>query len=162
MANFVFRLQALLDRRIDARRQAEEELTRREGALAAEEKTMQELEAAAIETEGRYQRRRTERSVSGRNRGLPFLARDSALAGLKLDVQAAQSAVMSQQILVDQAHELVREAHAALAVRKQEEDVLQKFREKARDRFCREESYREELEQDEIGSVMYLNAQGRK
>lgn len=162
MSEFVFRLQSLLDRRIEARRQAEEDLARRERELAAEKKTMQELEAAAVEAEALYQRRRTERAVSGRRRGLSLLTQDSALAGLKLDVQAARSAVMSQQILLDQAQELVQEAHAAVAVRKQEEDVLQKFREKAQARFLREESYREELEQDEIGSVMYQSAQGRK
>jgi flagellar biosynthesis chaperone FliJ len=161
MAEFVFRLQGLLDRRIEARRRAEEQLAACERGLAAEKKTMQELEAAADAAEALYQRRRAERSASGRNRGTPFLSQDSALAGLKLDVQAARSAVLSQQIFVDEASEHLEEAHAALAARKQEEDVLEKFREKAKDRFVREESYREELEQDEIGSVMYLSRQSR-
>jgi hypothetical protein len=161
MAEFVFRLQALLDRRIEARRQAEERLASCERALAAEKKTMQELEAGADAAEALYQRRRAERSLSGRNRGAPFLSQDSTLAGLKLDAQAARSAVLSQQIFVDEASGHLRKATAALAVRKQEEDVLEKFREKARDRFMREESYREELEQDEVGSVMFLSRQGR-
>lgn len=161
MADFVFRLQALLDQRIEARRQAEEELATRERALAAEKKTIEELEAAADAAEALYQRKRAERSVSGRNRGVPFLSQDSALAGLKLDVQAARSAVLSQQIFVDEAFGHVQEAHAALAARKQEEDVLEKYREKAQARFLREESYREELEQDEIGNVMYLSRQRR-
>ena len=162
MSEFVFRLQALLDRRIEARRQAEEELAAREKALVAEKKTMQELETAARAAEERYRRKRAERSMSRKNRGVPFLSQDRALAGLKLDAQDAQSAVLSQQIFVDQALDGVRAAHAALSARKQEEDVLEKFREKAQARFVREESYREELEQDEIGSVMYLSRQGRR
>jgi flagellar biosynthesis chaperone FliJ len=161
MAEFVFRLQTLLDQRTQARKKAEEELAARERELAAERKTMQELESAARDAEARYQRKRTERSMSGRNLGVPFLNQDSALAGLKLDVQAARSDVMSQQIFVDQAVERVNEAHAALAARKQDEDVLEKFREKSKARFLQEENYKEELEQDEIGSVMYLSRQGR-
>jgi flagellar biosynthesis chaperone FliJ len=162
MGTFVFRLQPVLDRRIEARKKAEEALAEHQRALAAEQKTMRELEAAAESAVARYQRRRAERSVSGTSRGVPIRNQDSALFGLKLDVQAAQAAVLSQQIFVDQAFELVKEARGVLDNRKRDEDVLERFRQRALERFLREEAYREELEQDEIGNVMHLSRREKK
>jgi flagellar biosynthesis chaperone FliJ len=83
------------------------------------------------------------------------------LSGLKLDLQAAQSGVFSQQVFVDQAREGVREAQEALQVCRREVDVLDKYREKAEKRFLQEAAYREELEQDEIGNVMHLSRRSR-
>ena len=93
--------------------------------------------------------------------GVPILIQNDSLIGLEMDVQEARSAVLSQQILVDQALELVREANAVLASRRLDEEVLEKYREKTKTRFEREESYKEELEQDEIGSVIYLTRRAR-
>jgi siroheme synthase len=78
-----------------------------------------------------------------------------------MDMQEARSAVLSQQILVDRALELVKKANAVLAFRRLDEEVLEKYRQKAKTRFEQEESYKEELEQDEIGSVIYLNRRAR-
>jgi flagellar biosynthesis chaperone FliJ len=78
-----------------------------------------------------------------------------------MDVQEARSAVLSQQILVDQAREGVNEANKLLASRRLDEEVLEKYRQKAKARFEQEESYKEELEQDEIGSVIYLSRRAR-
>ena len=78
-----------------------------------------------------------------------------------MDVQEARSALLSQQILVDQALELVNEANKVLASRRLDEEVLEKYRQKAKTRFEQEESYKEDLEQDEIGSVSYLSRRAR-
>jgi flagellar biosynthesis chaperone FliJ len=159
---FVFRLQALLDQRIDLRKDAESELKAREGELATERKTLHELENAAEAAALRYRRRRAERSKSGMSRGVPILIQNDSLLGLEIDVQEARSAILSQQILVDQALELVSQANATLASRRLDEDVLEKYRQKAQTRFEQEESYKEELEQDEIGNVMHLSRRSRK
>jgi flagellar biosynthesis chaperone FliJ len=82
--------------------------------------------------------------------------------GLKLDVQGAQSALLSQQVFVDQAVEAVLQARTALEEVRREVDVLEKYREKAEKRFLQEAAYREELEQDEIGNVMHLSRQVRR
>lgn len=158
---FVFRLQALLDQRIDLRKQAEDELKARENELSAEKKTLQELEQAVVMTVALYRRRRTERSKSGMSLGVPILIQNDALIGLEMDVQEARSAVLSQQILVDQALELVKKANVVLASRRVDEEVLEKYRQKAKTRFEHEENYKEELEQDEIGSVIYLGKRAR-
>jgi len=158
---FVFRLQALLDQRIDLRKQAEDDLKARERELAAENSTLRELEQSVETAVALYRRRRAERSRSGMTLGVPILIQNDSLIGLEMDVQEARSAVLSQQILVDQALELVREANAVLASRRLDEEVLEKYRQKAKTRFEQEESYKEELEQDEIGSVIYLSRRAR-
>jgi len=158
---FVFRLQVLLDQRIDRRKQAEDELKAREGELSVEKKMLQELEQAVETAVGLYRRRRAERSRSGMSRGVPILIQNDSLIGLEMDVREARSAVLSQQILVDQALELVKKANAVLASRRLDEEILDKYRQKAKTRFEQEESYREELEQDEIGSVIYLGRRAR-
>ena len=158
---FVFRLQALLDQRIDLRKQAEDDLKVRERELAAENNTLREFEQSVETAVALYRRRRSERSRSGMSLGVPILIQNDSLIGLEMDVQEARSAVLSQQILVDQALELVREANAVLASRRLDEEVLEKYRQKAKTRFEQEESYKEELEQDEIGSVIYLSRRAR-
>jgi flagellar biosynthesis chaperone FliJ len=158
---FVFRLQALLDQRIDRRKHAEEELKTREGELSAERKTLKELEQAVETAVALYRRRRAERSRSGMSLGVPILIQNDSLTGLEMDVQEARSAVLSQQILVDQALELVTNANAVLASRRLDEEVLEKYRQKTKTRFEQEESYKEELEQDEIGSVIFLGRRAR-
>jgi flagellar biosynthesis chaperone FliJ len=158
---FVFRLQALLDQRINLRKHAEDEMKVRESELSAENKTLRELEQAVETAVALYRRRRAERSKSGRSLGVPILIQNDALIGLEMDVQEARSAVLSQQILVDQARERLNEANAILASRRLDEEVLEKYRQKAKTRFEQEESYKEELEQDEIGSVIYLGRRAR-
>lgn len=158
---FVFRLQAILDQRIDLRKQAEDELKSKERDLAAEKKMLQELEEAVEKAVALYRRRRMERSRSGMSLGVPILIQNDSLIGLEMDVQEARSALLSQQIIVDQAVERVDEANMVLASRRLDEEVLEKYRQKAKSRFEQEESYKEELEQDEIGSVIYLSKRMR-
>ncbi len=159
---FVFRLQALLEQRIDLRKEAENELKARESELTTERKTLQELEDAAEVAAAHYRRKRAERSRSGMSRGVPILIQNDSLLGLEMDVQEARSAILSQQILVEQALEVVGQAKETLASRRLDEEVLEKYRQKAKTRFEQEESYKEELEQDEIGNVMHLSRRSRK
>jgi flagellar biosynthesis chaperone FliJ len=158
---FVFRLQALLDQRIDQRKQAEDQLKARESELSTEKQTLQGLEQAVETAVALYRCRRAERSKSGMSLGVPILIQNDSLIGLEMDVQEARSAVLSQQILVDQALELVKKGNAVLASRRLDEEVLEKYRQKNKTRFEQEQSYKEELEQDEIGSVIYLNRRAR-
>jgi flagellar biosynthesis chaperone FliJ len=159
---YAFRLQSILDRRIDLRKQAEDELKAKEHELTAENRALQQLEQAVETAAELYRRRRIERSRSRMSSGVPILIQNDSLAGLEMDMQEARSAVLSQQILVDQAVERVDRAKADLASRRLDEEVLEKYRQKAKARFEQEESYKEELEQDEIGSVIYLGKRGRK
>lgn len=157
MPAFQFRLQALLDRRTEEKQHAEEFLAARERELAVERQTMKKLEEEAQCAAEHHQRKRAERFSAGVHQGSTLAKQSDFLLGLKLDVQAARSAVLSQQVFVDQATEAVQQARAALEDVRRELDVLEKYRQQAESRFLREAAYREELEQDEIGNVMHLS-----
>jgi flagellar biosynthesis chaperone FliJ len=161
MAVFQFRLQALLDQRTEARKQAETLLAERETELAAERQTLKELEEEALRAAERYRRKRAERLVSGVQGGSVFTRHSDFRVGLKMDVQEAQSGVLAQLVFVDRASEAVQQARAALEDRRHEADILEKYRQKAEKRFLQEAAYREELEQDEIGNVMHLNRRAK-
>jgi flagellar FliJ protein len=162
MPVFQFRLQVLLDQRTEEKRHAEELLSARQQELATEQRTMKELEEEVRLAEERYQRKRAERFATGVHGGYALAKQSDFLLGLKLDVQTAQSGVLSQQVFVDQASEAVQEAQAVLEERRRDLDVLEKYREKAEKRFLQEAAYREELEQDEIGNVMHLSKRARR
>lgn len=162
MAGFKFRLQALLDQRAEGKRHAEELLAVRERELAVERQTMKELEEEAQRIEEHFKRKRMERVATGVHGGSTLTKQSDFLFGLKLDVQAAQSGVFSQQVFIDQASEAVQEAQAALEERRRELDVLEKYRQKAEKRFLQQAAYKEELEQDEIGNVMHLSRREKR
>jgi len=161
MSGFQFRLQTLLDQRNETKRQAEEVLAAREKELAAERRTLKDLEEDVLHAEELYQRKRSERLVKDIRGGATFGKRSDFLQGLKMDVQAAQSGVLSQRVFVDQASEAVNQARAVAEERRRDVDVLEKYRQKAEKRFLQEEAYREELEQDEIGNVMHISRRAR-
>jgi flagellar export protein FliJ len=159
MPAFHFRLQTLLDRRLDEQKRAEEDLANRQKELAFEQQTLKGLEDEVARIVALYESRRSER-LAGAVRASTLSNQTDFLLALQLEIQDAQSAVTSQQVFVEQAQEAVTEANEKLAACRREVDLLENFREKAEQRFQREAAYREELEQDEIGNVMYLNKRG--
>jgi flagellar biosynthesis chaperone FliJ len=161
MPSFQFRLQALLDRRIDEKQHAEEFLAARERELTAEQNLMKGLEEEVSRAEELYRHKRSERLSSGVHAGIRLSNQSDFLVGLKLDMQAAYSGILSQQVFVDQAMDAVQDARAALEVCRREVEILEKYRDKAEKRFLQEAAYREELEQDEIGNVMHLSRRAR-
>jgi flagellar biosynthesis chaperone FliJ len=122
---------------------------------------MKELEDEVRRAAEHYERKRVERFAKGVRGGSTFAKQSDFLLGLKLDVQAAQSGILSQQIFIHQASEAVQEARAVLEDRRREVDVIEKYRQKAEKRFLQEAAYREELEQDEIGNIMHLSRRAR-
>lgn len=161
MAGFQFRLQVLLDQRTEAKQHAEDLLAAREMDLAAEQQTMNELVSEARRLQERYQCKRAERLASGVSGGFAVAKQIDCLMGLKMDVQKAQSARLAQQIFIDQANDEVQQARTVLTERRREVDVLEKYRQKAEQRFLQEAAYREELDQDEIGNVMHISRRAR-
>jgi YscO-like protein len=157
MPVFQFRLQALLDQRLEAKKRADEALAGRQQELAAEQQTLQDLEEEVERLTKLHQEKRLELAKSRARQGLRLTNQTDFLQGLKLDIQAARSGVLAQQIFVEQAEEVVREAQQVVVACQREVDVLDKYRERVEKRFWAELAYQEELEQDEIGNVMYLS-----
>jgi YscO-like protein len=157
MPVFQFRLQALLDQRLEAKKRAGEALAGRLQELAAEQQTLQDLEKEVERLTKLHQEKRLELAKPRARQGLRLTNQTDFLQGLKLDIQAARSGVLAQQIFVEQAEEAVCKTQQVVVACQRDVDVLDKYRERVEKRFWAELAYQEELEQDEIGNVMYLS-----
>ena len=157
MPVFHFRLQAVLDRRVEAQKKAEEALSERQKELAVEQQTLKSLEKEANRLTQRYSVRRTERLVKETRESSRLGSITNYLFALELDMQAARSSVLSQQLFVDQAQEAVEAAQQTVSVARREVEVLEKYRDKEQHKFELEIARQEELELDEIGNVMFIS-----
>ncbi len=149
MQVFRFRLQALLDHRMEEQKQAEE-------VLAVEQGRLKEVNEEFDRLAERYKRKRTQRYGAEFLSAARIIRQADYLLALELDLQAAQAGIMSQEVFVNQAREAVKEAEQQLAACRRKVDVLTKFREKAEMDHHLNAARQEELEQDEIGNVVYL------
>jgi flagellar biosynthesis chaperone FliJ len=162
MPTFQFRLQVLLDRRLDQKKQAEENLAARKRELTDEQRALRELEDEADRLQRLYEGKRADRVTAESRQASELVRRNEYLSRLKSDVQAARSDVLSQQVFVDEAQDAVHQAQELLTECRRQVEVLEKYREKTEKRFLQELAYKEELEQDEIGNVMHLSRQTKK
>ena len=156
MSVFRFRLQALLDHRTEEQKQAEELLTRRQKEFTLEQQRLAELNAEFARLAEQHKRKRAERCGAELLSAARIARQADYLLVLGLDLQAAQSGIMSQEVFVEQAREAVEEAQQQLAACRRKVDVLTKFREKAEMDHKLNAARQEELEQDEIGNLTYL------
>jgi flagellar biosynthesis chaperone FliJ len=156
-----FRLQVLLDQRAEQKQRAEEALAACEKELAAEKRTMCELEEEMQRAVKAYQEQRLERVMAGPRAGLASVNTDNLLLARKQDLEVAQSGLLAQQVFVDQASEAVEQATAELAERRRDFEALDKYKEKQKKKFLQEVARKEEVEQDEIGNVMHLSRQAK-
>jgi flagellar biosynthesis chaperone FliJ len=157
MAAFHFRLQPLLDERLQAQKRAEEELAASQKELLVEKRTCNDLQQEQKRIEDLIVRRRRELVGNVPIGGGELEQRKEDLAALGLHLQSARDAVFSQQIVVDEAEAKLEEARRQTAERSREAETLAKYRGKLETEFLREVARKEELELDEIGNVLYLN-----
>jgi flagellar biosynthesis chaperone FliJ len=157
MADFRFRLQPLLDGRLQAQTRAEEALAESQKVLLAEKRTRRDLQQEQARIEDLIVTRRRELVGNDPIAGGELEQRKDDLAALGLHLQSAREAVFSQQVVVDEAEAQVEENRLRVAECSREAETLTKYREKLEKEFLREAARKEELELDEIGNVLYLN-----
>lgn len=154
-AVFKYRLQPLLDGKIELKEEAERKLAGRQKEVRAEEERLSQLEARARglgETKESF-RRAPRTGLTGR--GAEF--RRDYLRGLDQDIEDARNACFSQRLALEEAQERLAEARRELAERTREVEILEKHRERLERRFRREIERKEALEQDEIGNMLYAS-----
>jgi phage shock protein A len=156
MPFFRFRLQPLLEQKLEAQKSAEEALAGQQKQLSAEERALDKLQ---------QQEKRLAQSVSIMRRRLlstPNMCGDGLekqsdyLHGLLQDLHSAHDAIVSQELGVREAQARVTAAGDYVAACRREADVLAKYREKVEKRFLRDLARKEELEEDEIGNMLFL------
>jgi flagellar protein FliJ len=157
VAEFRFRLQILLDQKLQIKKQAEEELAKRQTELASEQSVLADL------------RRREETLVQKVRDARWELAHVSSISGQELisyaanvdltvqDVESARDAVFAQEVVIDDFREKVEQAQVHLANSSREAEILTKYRDKLEGRFLRQMAQKEELELDEIGNMLYMS-----
>jgi hypothetical protein len=157
MPAFRFRLQPLLEQKLQAQKSAEEALAGHQKKLSAEGRALDRLH---------QEEKRLAQSVSIMRRRLlstPNMSGDGLekqtdyLHGLVQDLHSAHDAIVSQELTVQEVQARVTAARDHVAACRREADVLTKYREKVEKRFRRDLSRKEELEEDEVGNMLFLS-----
>jgi flagellar export protein FliJ len=146
---FKYRLQSLLEKKIEWKEEAERTVAERKGALDSEKARLEELRGK--------QQALVDRKEQARRSALDgqFAFLQDYLRGLSQDIEDAKDAVFSQRYAVEEAEENLDQARRELAERTREVEVLKKHRERSEIRWRREAERKEELENEEIGAAMY-------
>ena len=157
MAQFVFRLEMLLAQKVDADLKAKAAVVEKRRALEAEQNELARLKQDEEQLRVTIAQKRQERLSFGENAATELNRRNAYLEGLQQDLSAACDKVFLQGLAVEEAESALREAQAYAKRCAREAETLSKYREKLEQRFLAGEAKKEELEQDELGTVMYLS-----
>ncbi len=159
MARFTYRLQLLLERKEEAKKEAERELTRREQELESQRevlKSLQQREQELIEKRGQLRRELLIKPGDGGElTAQEVVTRSEYVKVVGLQIDEARSDILSQQLVVDEHEAKVREAKVRVDEARREVEVLTKHRAKQEERFLRDLEAKEELALDEIGNVLF-------
>jgi flagellar biosynthesis chaperone FliJ len=157
MSSFRYRLQPLLDQKIQLKEEAAENFSRKQQQLRLANEKLLELRAqeAALATKKDVLRRGLLSSGRGSLSGMDIKRRTEYLTSIGLDLEAAKDAVFAQQLYIDDCARQADEAQRYLAQCTRDAEILVKHRAKQQERFLREAERKEALELDEIGNVMH-------
>jgi hypothetical protein len=157
MPPFHFRVQPVLDRRLAAQKEAEEELARHQKQLLEQKRVWSDLQQAEKRIADRFLTLRRDLLGNAPVGGQRLQQRKEDLDALGQELLSAREGVFSQKLVVEEAELKVNEARVRLAERSRDAETLAKYREKLQEEWLRENSRKEELELDEIGNTLYLN-----
>jgi len=156
MSGFRFRLQPLLDRKIELKEQADKALIERQRELAAEKERLEQARRHEQELiEKKKKLRREIMSSQGTITGDEIRARVDYIAFVGQEIDRAKEGVYAQQLVVSEAEDKVKAARDHLAECTRDVDILTKYRGKLEARFLRDAERKEALELDEIGNMLY-------
>ncbi len=163
MAPFQYRLQPLLDRKLERREELERALAARLRELAAEEEALAELERAqdALKTK-LVEALRARLNIGSQTDGHSLRMHTQYLRGLTADVETGKGAVAAQRVRVGEFHDKVTEARQQLAEAAREVEVLNKHRERLEKAFLKAAERKEALEQDEMGGIIFNQRRRRE
>ena len=164
-ANFVYRLQLLLEQKEEAKKEAERELVRRQQELEKQEGILEGLKRRERELIEKRARMREE--LLNQLGGEPLAAhvvqlRSDYIKVLGKDIEDAGKDIQLQQDVIRKCMEHVEDGKQKVNESRRDVEVLAKHRKKQEERFLREAAAKEELELDEIGNVLFMTRQRPK
>lgn len=157
-SQFTYRLQVLLDRKEEAKKEAERELARieqqREAALAKLQ-SLQLHERSLREKREQLRRDLFNKPAEGDLTAIEIMRRSEFLQELGTQIEEAKSNVLTQMAMVEECDIRVKQASQKVADARREVEVLTKHRSRQEERFRRELQAKEDLALDEVGNVLY-------
>ncbi len=158
MQAFTFRLQALLDQKLDLEAKARVAVAEKERALHEQRDIFLRL----LENEKRIElflfgARKELLLTHVTNMGADIQRRNDYVAALGEDLRAAHERTVVQKFAVEEAEIKLNEAQGYALECFREAKKLVRYREKLEKRFLAEAAKKEELEQNELGTTMYLS-----
>jgi flagellar biosynthesis chaperone FliJ len=158
VAVFTFRLQTLLDQKLEMEAKARLAVAERQRILDEQQNILLQV----IENEKRIQRsisRTRDELLLARvtNVGADVQRKNDYLAALRQDLKTAHDQTLVQQFAVEEEQMNLEKAQAYALECFREAEKLSRYRAKLEKRFFAEGSRKEELEQDEFGTTMYLS-----
>jgi flagellar biosynthesis chaperone FliJ len=159
MELFRYRLQPLLDQKLERKKEAEEAFAERQNELRAEQERLAQLECTVEELTRKKSQLRRERLSSPARQpltGHQIQQRTEYLHAVEVDLEGAKDAVFSQRMTIAEAEERVAEARRELGRATREVETLDKHRNKLEERFRREVERKDAVEAEEIGNMLYM------
>src|SRR5215471_679978 len=147
MAPFQYRLQPLLDRKLERREELERALAARRRELAAEEEALAELERAQEALKSKLVDAFRARLIAGsQTDGHTLRMHTQYLRGLTADVETGKGAVAAQRVRVGEFRDKVAEARQQLAEAAREVELLNKHRDRLEKAFLKVVERKEAME----------------
>ena len=159
MTQFVYRLQLLLERKEEAKKESEKQLAEREKDLQEQVEILEALQQS--EQKLIVQRQQLRRDLLRKSDETESLAarevqeRQEYLKLVGLQIEEARREVLSQRVVVEQYQSRVMEARHQVEEARREVEVLTKHRARQEERFLRDLQVKEELALDEVGNVLF-------
>jgi type III secretion system (T3SS) protein YscO len=159
MTQFVYRLQLLLERKEEAKKESEKQLAEREKDLQEQVEILEALQQG--EQKLIAQRQQLRRDLLRKSDETESLTarevqeRQEYLKLVGLQIEEARREVLSQRVVVEQYESRVMEARHHVEEARRELEVLTKHRARQEERFLRDLQVKEELALDEVGNVLF-------
>lgn len=158
MGTFVYKLQPVLDQRLEKEEAAREFLSAEQRKLEQAQARQRELEAERDRITANLADARAhflDVPAGGQIQASVLIERREKIDSLDDQRRNAEAAVMSQQMHVLDCQDDVEKARQLLNEATREVKVLEKHREKQQLKFVRDQEAREEALQEEIGNSLY-------
>jgi len=156
MPAFRFRLQTVLDRRVQARNSAEAALIEKRLILATERCKLKNLIEQEQSIGLQIAEVRRKFMVRAQSKSTPIDCLAGYLCGLQQDLSDTRDAVRQQHKAVEDAQTQMREAESYLAKCSRGAETLKRYRERLWDQFVRTLAQKETIDEDESAIVAHL------
>ena len=157
MHTFKYRLQPLLDMKIERKSRLQADVAQCQRELSAEQDELARLRSAEGQLEEKLlgARRAMFPGANGASGFAVQQCRDY-LSGLAIDLETARNSTFSQQLRVSEFEAKLAQVKRQLTECLREIDVLTKHRERLQQRFVKAAENKEAAVQDEIGTAMFV------